>query len=85
MTCKTCGDDVKDRVFCVTCLAGPNPYAGMAGQPVRLIGLSPQYDMRRIFATGPTSLDLPTKSELREAGVIDLAHKGWRFGRIGEV
>lgn len=81
MTCKTCGGDAKDSTFCAACLAGPNPYAGTAGQPVRLTGLSPQYDMRRIFAVDPALPDLPTMPELRKARVIDLAHKGWRSRR----
>lgn len=81
MTCKTCGGDAKDRAFCAACLAGPNPYAGVAGQPVRLTGLSPQYDMRRLFAIDPAFAGLPTKAELRNAGVIDAAHTGWRSRR----
>lgn len=71
MTCKTCGGDAKDSAFCAACLAGPNPYAGVADQPVRLTGLSPQYDMRQIFAIDPALPDLPTKSELQ----------GWRSRR----
>ncbi len=82
MTCKTCGGDAKDRAFCAACLARPNPYEGSGEHSsVRSKRSSINTTFVKQLEDWGAPPDTPTRPELREAGIIDLKHIGWRYGR----